>query len=81
MKHDPHTHKGEQEFKDAFRLDELVARDKAKKQSRGTPGPTAPVQSGGAPRRQSLLGSPGASRSTEIDDDKKKRRSGTLLMP
>jgi hypothetical protein len=80
---DPHTHKGDngQVFRDAVKG--ALEEDRPhKKSSSGTPGPATPTQSTGAPRRQTLLGSPAASRSTDIDErEKKKRRNGSLLMP
>ena len=80
---DSHTHKGEQELKDAFRLDDLAALERNKKRSQGPQKSSAQAATpvAAAPGRQSLLGSPGTTRSTDIEDDKKKRRSGTLLMP
>lgn len=82
---DPHTHKGEQELKDTFRLDDLAALERNKKRSQS---PQKAASQASTPvttiqPRQSLLGAPTPRRSTGIDDDeaKKKRRSGTLLVP
>lgn len=80
---DPHIHKGEKELVDTFRLDDLAALERNKKRAQAPQKASAQVSTPVAPSqpRQSLLGTPAARRSTDIDDDKKKRRSGTLLMP
>lgn len=80
MTNDPHNHKGEDEKAFRTALEDMARSEREqKRRSGGAPRPATQV----APaerRRVSLLGSPAASRSSDMEPEKK-RRAQSLLMP